>query len=540
MSKRKKRKKPNSNALQNKSIKSKLNSKESTGLLVTTAREYHLRYAEEIAYEIEFHNHLSVLMPSMIGIYPLPLLLYDGLDFRCREYIIVENQNDIDAFNEMLITKQEENKCIYPILFEDFIKRTPAGGCYVLFDLPQEKRMKLSSVLSAQKDISVISIGKLEEGTVSAKSSMVSQAQSAMAELYQITMKDGRPHCMIFPVDSILDIRDLMYAGASEKSRLVSALYNICSDYEVDYGVTDQLTNSSGNAAKIAQYNRMLAERDFEISILKSVAASAGVDMSGLENGIAKITEMKNEFSEKFDQTTDPIEQEKLETSFQDEVSELLVSVTNNMLTLASRDNYENIMIDQLGEKVWNELLSARSRTYLISAMMTFDSMNKLADYSALDYSGVCLQVTKVLDEEMAARFYTEYKRYLYKNYLLDDWPQAMKTKYGDEPLSPNDFTIGSIKYVISIDARGRIYNSTAYKQVQGFAKKCLYKEGMTDQEIRDHLIECVECAEKTRKDYRNPAAHRESMSYISARECIDYLIEQTKMLKQVLQDMKV
>lgn len=540
MSKRKKRKKPNSNASQKRTAKPEVNRNESTGLLVTTAREYHLRYAEEIAYEIEFHKHLSVLMPAMIGLYPLPLLLYDGLEFRCREYIIVENQDDIDVFNNMLISKQEENKCIYPILYEDYIERNPAGGCYVLFDLPQEKRMNLSHILSTNKDIAVISIGKLKEETVSAKSSLVSQAQSAMVELYQITTKDGRPHCMIFPVDSILDIRDLMYAGTSEKSRLVSALYSICSDYEVDYGVTDQLTNSSGSSEKIAQYNKMLAERDFEISILKAVAASAGVDMRGLEKGISEITEMKHEFSEKFDQTTDPFEQEKLESSFQNEVSELLVTITNNMMTLANRDSYEKVMIDQLGERVWNELLTARSRTYLISAMMTFDSMNKLTDHSSLDYSGVCLQVTKVLDEEMAARFYTLYKRYLYKNYLLDNWPRAMKTKHGDEPLPSNDFTIGSIAHVIGVGVRGRIYDPTAYEQVQGFAKKCLYKEGMTDQEIRDHLIKCVECAEKTRKDYRNPAAHREAMSYISAKECIDYLIEQTKMLKQVLQDMKV
>ena len=540
MSKRKKKKKPNSNAIQKRAVKQEQSSNGSAGLLVTTAREYHLRYAEEIAYEIEFHKHLSILMPALIGLYPLPLLLYDGLDFRCREYIIVESQDDIDTFNNMLISKQEENKCIYPVLFEDFIKRNPAGGCYVLFDLSQEKRMKLSSMLSAKKDIAVISIGKLRDETVSAKSSLVSQAQSAIAELYQITTKDGRPHCMIFPVESVLDIRDLMYAGASEKSRLVSALYNICSDYEVDYGVTDQLTNSSGNAEKIAQYNRMLEERDFEISILKAVAASAGVDMSGLEKGISRITEMKYEYAEKFDQATDPFEQEKLESSFQNEVSELLVTVTNNMMTLANRDSYEKVMIDQLGERVWKELLSTRSRTYLISAMMTFDSMNKLTDRDAVDYSGVCLQVTKVLDEEMAARFYTLYKRYLYKKYLLDDWPQAMKTKYGDEPLPSNDFTIGSIAHVIGVGVRGRIYDSTAFEQVQGFAKDCLYKDGMSDQDIRDHLTKCVECAEKTRKDYRNPAAHREAMSYISAKECIDYLIEQTKMIKQILQDMKV
>ena len=216
------------------------------------------------------------------------------------------------------------------------------------------------------------------------------------------------------------------------------------------------------------------------------------------------------------------------------------MKITSKMMTSANRSNYESIMIDQLGETVWNKQLSERSRTYLVSSMMTFDSMNKLADRDTLDYSGVCLQVTKVLDEEMTARFYTQFKRYLLRTCLLDDWPQAMKTKYGDEPLEINDFTLGSITYVIGVGMNGRVYDSSAFSLVQKFAKACLYKDGMSDREIRDHLIKCVECAEKTRRDYRNPAAHREAMSYISARECIDYLIEQTKMLKQVLQDMKV
>ena len=540
MSKRKKKRSRNYNSAQKNTIRPDAKNTEPAGLLVTTAREYHLRYAEEIAYEIEFHKHLSVLMPAMIELYPLPLRLYDGLGFRSREYIIVENQEDIDSLNSILISNQDENKCIYPILFEEFIKRIPRGDCYVLFDLPQEKRMTLTRILSSNNDAVVISIGKLQEGSVSAKSPLVSQAQSTLTELYQITMKDGRPHCMIFPVTSILDIRDLVYAGPTEKSKLVSELYDICSDYEVDYRVTDNLANASGNAEKVAQYRRMLAERDFEITILKSVAASAGVDISGLEKGISKITEMKNEYSERFDQTTDPFEQEKLEAEFQNEVSELLVSVTSNMMTLASRDKYETAIIDQLGARVWRDLLTDRSRTYLISAMMTFDSMNKLPEHSTLDYSGVCLQVTKVLDEEMTARFYSYYKRYLYENYLLKDWPRAMKTKNGDEPLESKDFTIGSIAYVIGVGARARFYDANAFELAQRFAKTCLYKDGMSDQEIRDHLVKCVECAEKTRKDYRNPAAHREAISYISAKECIDYLIEQTRMLKQILEDMRV
>jgi len=349
MSKRKKGNKHNSKPNQKRTVQQETQTNESTGLLVATAQEYHARYAEEIAYEIEFHKHLSVLMPAMIGLYPLPLRLYDGLAFRCREYVIVENPEDINIFNDMLISQQDENKCIYPILFEDYIQKKPSGGCYVLFDLSQEKRMEISAALSTQKETVIISIGRLTTGNEGAKSSFVSQAQDAMAELYQITMKDGRPYCMIFPVESILDIRDLMYASTTEKTKLVSALYNICSDYELDYGVTEQFTNASGSAEKIAQYKRMLAERDFEISILKSVAASAGVDLNGLEEGISKITKMKQDYADRFDQTNDPFEQERLEATFQNDVSELLVSVTSNLMTAKNKDSYEKIMIEQLG-----------------------------------------------------------------------------------------------------------------------------------------------------------------------------------------------
>ena len=539
MSKRKKKNRHSHKPIENRNEQRCINSKETEGYLITTAQKYHLSYASEIAYEIEFHNHLSVLMPALIGLHPLALNIYDGLSFRCREYVIVERQEDIDIINEMLISAQDENKCIYPILYEEFIESVPEGGCYVLFDLPQEKRMEVSSILCSRKDIAVISIGKLQAGDTVAKSSMVNQAQEAMNELYQITLKNGRPHCMIFPVESVLDVRDLMYANATEKTKLVSALYDICSDYEIDYGVTDQITSASGNAEKIAQYKRMLAERDFEISILKSVAASAGVNISGLENGIERITRMKHEYGEKFDKTTDLQEQEKLEVAFQNEVSVLLTSITSEMMTLTNKEHYERMLIDQLSESVWKKKISERSRTYLISAMMIFDSMNKLSDNDKLDYSGVCLQITKVLDEEMTLRFYTKYKRYLYTHYLLDNWPNAMRSKYGDEPLAPNDFTIGTIAYVIGVGEQGRVYNSKAFEMVQEFAKANLYEEGMSDQEIRDHLIKCVECTEKTRKDYRNPAAHREAVSYISAKECIGYLIEQTKMLKQILQDMR-
>lgn len=509
------------------------------GLLVTTAQDYHNNYVAQLAYDIEFNKHLSVLMPAMLGLYPLPLRLYDALDFRCREYIIVDDPEDVGVFNEMLISQHQEEKTIYPIKYEAFLEKKPKGGCYVLFDLPQDKRLELTKSLKDEKDSVVISIGKLKTEESKAKSSLVNQTSDVLSELYQITMQDGKPHCMIFPVNSILDIRDIGFADEEEKPKLVSTLYKICSAYEKDYGVKDLQTSATGSEEKIIQYRKALEERDFEISILKAVAASAGADMTGLEKGIKEVQALKQAFSAEYDKTQDAFIQEKLESDFQNNVSELLVKITSNMLTVVNRDKYEKMIVESLGEDVWKNKLSERSRTYLISAMMTYDSMNKLEDKSSLDYSGVCLQITKVLDEEMTARFYTQYKSFLFKNYLFDKWPEAMKSRYGYDPISANDFTLGTISPLFGIDVRGNIVDQASFGMVKSFAREVLYKPELKEIDIQRGLFSIVACTEKTRKDYRNPAAHRESMPYISAKECIDYLVEQTKMLKVILQNMR-
>lgn len=109
----------------------------------------------------------------------------------------------------------------------------------VLFDLSTEERRELSDILIPKKDTVIISVGKLDSFVELGKSAEVQQASTILNELYQITTQDGTPHGMIFPVTSILDIRDIKYADSQEKVELVSRLYDICSAYEKDYGVKD-------------------------------------------------------------------------------------------------------------------------------------------------------------------------------------------------------------------------------------------------------------------------------------------------------------
>ena len=513
---------------------------ESRKLLVSTALEYHQSYASQVAYDIEFNKHLSVLMPSMIGLFPFPLNIYEGLEFRSREYVITSNKDDVITLNKMLIAKHNENDCIYPIQFDEFMKEKPEGDCYVLFDLSQKERRELSDILIPKKDTVVISVGRLESFDELGKSAEARQASTILNELYQITTQDGKPHGMIFPVSSVLDIRDIKYADNQEKIRLVSRLYDICSAYEKDYGVKDVTTESIGNAEKLVAISRAQSELEFEKEILKSIAASAGVDMISLETGIKEITDLKKAFAAQFDATEDPIECEKLEAEFQNKTTDVLVGLTKNMLTLSRKEKYEKALKDNLSRTVWDERLSERSRTYLISAMMTYDTLNSIQNNENLDYSGVCLQITKVLDEELSDRFYTRYKEYLTHKYPFDRWPDAMKSKDGKDSLHADEFTLGTIAYVMGTSASHTLSRGYASNLIREYARNVLYPPVMTDEEIDQHLSEIVICAEKTRNDYRNPAAHRETISYISATECIAYLIEQTKMIRMILESMRV
>lgn len=513
---------------------------ESRTLLVSTALEYHQSYASQVAYEIEFNNHLSVLMPALIGLYPFPMNIYQGLEFRSREYIITNKEEDVISFNKQLIALHRENDCIYPIQYDEFLREKPEGDCYVLFDLSQEERKELSSILVSKKDAVVISVGRLESFEELGKSAEAHQASTILNELYQITTQDGKPHGMIFPVNSILDIRDIKYADDQEKAKLVSRLYDICSAYETDYGVKDVTTETIGNAEKLVVINRAQSELEYEKEILKSIAASAGMDMISLEKGIKEITDLKKTFAAQLDVTDDPNECEKLEAEFQNKTTDLLVGLTKNMLTLSRKEKYETALIDNLSKTVWYERLSERSRTYLISAMMTYDTLNSIQNNDNLDYSGVCLQITKVLDEELSDRFYTKYKDYLTTKYPLDRWPDAMKSKDGKAILATDEFTLGTIAYVMGTNASHTMGRGYASNIMREFARNNLYPLVMTDEEIDQHLSDIVICAEKTRKDYRNPAAHREAISYISATECIEYLIEQTKMLRTILESMRV
>lgn len=509
-------------------------------ILVETAIAYHRLYASEIAYRIAESKHLSILFPSLMGTFPIIPNIYDFLDYRDRMYVIVDSYDQISYINDLIFNFEREDDCIYPILIDDYLENRPNGDCLILFNLKDSNRRKLTEILRNLDDTLVISVGKLlaEDNKLNKNQFVTSHANEILNELHSITLFDGKPHCMIFEVKSILDIRDIAYAEESEKESLLKTLYEICDKFERDL---QRMDGYFDNTDKLILRERAREELELQVGFLRTVAASSGVDIIMLDECLKQISQLKAEYAKKFENTNDEVELESLETSFQTDVAELNVKATNNFLTIENNKDYENRLIKSLSDRVWNKLTKF-SKTYLISALMTFESLDKLPDKEQIDFSGVCLQVTKVLDEEMALRLYNDYKKYL-NNLCINDWPYAMKVKRADGKfvaLPDHKFTLGSIARVIGYDVRNKeLSDKMSFESMRKYAKAKLFDEKLSDKDVEQKLILIAECAEKTRNDYRNPAAHRNKVTCISARDCLAYLVEQTKMLKKIMEYMR-
>ena len=159
-----------------------------------------------------------------------------------------------------------------------------------------------------------------------------------------------------------------------------------------------------------------------------------------------------------------------------------------------------------------------------------------------MDYSGVCLLVTKALEVELTKRFCKWFLDYLNGKKFSEYHSSLLNTDYktGDKSkIDPNDCTLGTITYLLGFGGRkkpNRKYKKNLSISVE-YSKNRLFKNFSTDDnQIRETLIEYGSYVDKIRLDYRNPAAHTGSLSQTKADECFEYVIELQKVLKIMLE----
>ena len=200
----------------------------------------------------------------------------------------------------------------------------------------------------------------------------------------------------------------------------------------------------------------------------------------------------------------------------------------------------EKELCNLLKKENWNKLEN-ESKKFLITSKITYKSLNKLPD-DIMDYSGVCLLVTKALEVELTKRFCKWFLDYLKGKDYSEYHSSLLNTnnRTGDKyKIKPKNCTLGTITYILGFggsDNPNEEYEKNFSISIV-YSKNRLFKNfSANDEKIRKTLIKYGSYVDKIRLDYRNPAAHTGLLNQTKAEECFEYVLELQKVLKEMLE----
>ena len=203
------------------------------------------------------------------------------------------------------------------------------------------------------------------------------------------------------------------------------------------------------------------------------------------------------------------------------------------------RDKYANSIKDRLGEENWNKL-TEESKTWLISGMLAYSDMEDFDQL--LDFSGVCVQLCKAIENEMGLRHMTNYIKYEEEKYgdqLFRKIPYELllKDKYGHRKRvvrDPSRYTLGDSKFIIGLDPDGNVFNDYSWRDFEEYSKNCLLKDPSRAREtMARHIGFIIDIKDR----FRNQAAHSNHMDIAQAKECIECILGSYNRLGSILDD---
>lgn len=225
-----------------------------------------------------------------------------------------------------------------------------------------------------------------------------------------------------------------------------------------------------------------------------------------------------------------------------DKCSNLLLRLQDEPMNMKEiQEKYQSIIVGNMGEAAWLKL-SEIGQKCLISAELTYHDMK---DYNQLyDFSAVCVQVSKAVEYELTKRFFGLYILYLERIYdrvqnpddFLIKLPDSIKKKERSKVrlLKEQEVTLGTLPYIVGLNLDGVITDQSAYGEFARYASSELL---IPSADIKSTLKKHIEYIIRIKNDYRNKAAHKNPMDVVSARECLDYVIEVQRTLGQMLDD---
>lgn len=237
------------------------------------------------------------------------------------------------------------------------------------------------------------------------------------------------------------------------------------------------------------------------------------------------------------DMAVSPEEEERILHAFSEECAERIIGEIDAKGTNKEYNVELQKLILSFGEPAWNKMEES-SKTFLVSSKVIFNNLIGLQDI--VDYSGVCLLVTKALEVEMSKRFCKNFLAYLKEKYPgranHAQFPTVLLDKYG-KPIKPKHFTLGSVAYVLCyLEAEDLTEEQSSNNKAKllEYTREKLFV-GKTDDKIMAILSDYAESVEEVKNDYRNPSAHTNELRRVDAEQCFALVLDVEKLMKRML-----
>lgn len=252
------------------------------------------------------------------------------------------------------------------------------------------------------------------------------------------------------------------------------------------------------------------------------------------------IEDYQKDVQTQLDNTLTTEEIDKIMSDFTNNCVEEIKQYTGKYTTTQLYKTEEYHLKRSFGDDAWKKL-SPNSQNYLTTAKFTYSQMRSS---DMMDYSGVCLLVTKALELELSTRFRKKFLKYL-KDKDLDEYPPSLINKKYNRPIYKNEFTLGTAVHLFGFVPDSQMKNITPKKIAEydknhsittDYTTQMLFKNFSEDEEkIRETLLTYGSYVEDIRVDYRNPAAHTNKLTKINADECFKFVLDSEKVLREML-----
>lgn len=266
------------------------------------------------------------------------------------------------------------------------------------------------------------------------------------------------------------------------------------------------------------------------MSLLKESNISEEKIKAALTETMAKIGEIK----EKYGDITDD---DELAKRIQDEC---VIEVAEGIEKSSDYSKFRAHIEKTIGALAWSRM-TQNAQIFLITGELLFDQWKAYGE--DIDFAPICMSVSKALEVEVTRRYFEGYLNYLKNN--KEPVPQELmiRDRGGYREKTGEEFMLGNITgvtgYAVYLDTDtvklvGKLTDENQkflkYARAELFTGKC---EAECVKLVKKHVYN----VKKVCVQYRNPSAHKQKVTKISARECLDYMIDVKRVMGEILDD---